>query len=230
VQDFQSAEAQDQPKSMPLRDSVHSNINPDAATIARDITVRIEGPGPSGSGTIIGKTGTVYQIATAWHVLSDVAKGESVRIIFANGASTNAPISGFSRIRNTDLAIIRVDFSSATPYVQAVPTDIVRPSDRISVSGWSLATRDNPVLYRHLPGTVVSINPDTSSDGYTILYTTSSPTLEGMSGGPVINDRGLLIGIHGRAERLPATDVEGVKNIATTNGQALPITLILNDK
>jgi S1-C subfamily serine protease len=230
IQELQPVEPINQKESSLVRHTSNSDNRLNVARLARDITVRIDGPGPSGSGTIIGKTAAAYQIATAWHVLSDVAKGETIRIIFANGEVAIVPISRFTRIRDTDLAVIRVDFTSPSPSVTSVPTSAINPADRITVSGWSLATRDNPVLYRHLPGTIVSINTAPSSDGYSILYTTSSPTLEGMSGGPVINDRGFLVGIHGRAERLPTTDVEGVKDVATTNGQALPVTLIINDK
>jgi S1-C subfamily serine protease len=197
------------------------------AEIAQSITVRIDGPGPSGSGTMVKKIGKTLYIATAWHVLSNVAKGESVQILFSDGSSINVPYSGFERVGDTDLAFMRVDLvSTKTSLVEPV---LAEPSQggQITVSGWSLATRDNPILYRHLPGTVVSVNPVPSIDGYSILYTTLSPTIPGMSGGPVLNDSGQLVGIHGRAERLPSSNVEGVKDIATTNGQAIPIQLLM---
>ena len=227
-QDLSTTVTDSQSKPVTIPDAPKSQGRADVASIAQSITVRIEGPGPSGSGTIISRNGDNYLIATAWHVLSDVASGESVRVIFPNGSSSNVLSSGFNRIQNTDLAILNVRFSSDTGFYSSVAAGSIRPGDWIAVTGWSLATRDNPVLYRHLTGSVVSVNPTLTSDGYTILYTTSSPTLEGMSGGPVINELGLLIGIHGKAERLPSSNVEGVKDVATTNGQAMSITLINN--
>jgi len=225
-QELSTTVTDSQSKPVTIPEAPKSQGRANVASIAQSITVRIEGPGPSGSGTIISRNGDHYLIATAWHVLSDVANGESVRVVFPNGSSSNVLSSAFKRIQSTDLAILDLAFSPDTGFRSSVPAGRIRPGDWIAVSGWSLATRDNPVLYRYLPGSIVSVNPAPTVDGYTIVYTTSSPTLEGMSGGPVINDRGLLIGIHGKAERLPSANVEGVKDVATTNGQAMSIMLV----
>lgn len=196
------------------------------ATIAKNITVRIEGPGPSGSGAILAKQGSAYTILTAWHVVSNVAKGESIRIVLDGGQSVTVQRDDIVRVGNTDLAYMNVRLPVEVDLSNLSKENSAKPGDKITVSGWSLETEDNPVLYRHLPGLVVSVSSSPSVEGYQIMYTMLSPTLQGMSGGPVIREDGVLIGIHGKAERLPTTDVEGTKNIATTNGQAMPILLL----
>ena len=59
-------------------------------------------------------------------------------------------------------------------------------------------------------------------DGYQLLY--QNPTLPGMSGGPVLNIYGELIGIHGRAEINNFESNEQQKLVASGTNLAVPIT------
>jgi S1-C subfamily serine protease len=214
-------------------DSDSQSKNPEnrsVATIAQRITVRIEGPGPSGSGTIVGKSGQFYEILTAWHVVSGAAKGESLRILFGNGKHLDIDASNVRRIKSTDMASLKMTIPFDIGIKSLARIGSVQTGDKITVSGWSLATQDNPVLFRLLPGVIVSVASVHTEEGYTLVYTTASPTLEGMSGGPVINDAGLLVGIHGRVERLPIVKIEGVKDIASTNGQAMPMSIFVEER
>ena len=52
-------------------------------------------------------------------------------------------------------------------------------------------------FYRFLTANIVSLRTTTDAKGYSLIY--DGPAFPGMSGGPVLNDQGLLIGIHGSA-------------------------------
>ncbi|WP_448562330.1 hypothetical protein [Trichothermofontia sp.] len=48
--------------------------------LARQLTVRIWGPGDPGSGVIIAQQGTTYYVLTAAHVVKDIFPGEEAEI------------------------------------------------------------------------------------------------------------------------------------------------------
>lgn len=92
----------------------------------------------------------------------------------------------------------------------------------IHVAGFPLATSAVPVrLLRLVKGDVMAHASVPIPDGYQLLY--SNPTYPGMSGGPVMNAKGELVGIHGRAEvDTSMSDERGIV-VKTGTGQAVPI-------
>jgi uncharacterized protein YkwD len=70
------------------------------------------------------------------------------------------------------------------------------------------------------PGTVSTIPDQPEKEGYQIFY--SNPTLNGMSGGAVLNEDGKLVGIHGQAESL-----EGTEETRTGRNGAIPSALFM---
>ncbi|NJL69219.1 MAG: trypsin-like peptidase domain-containing protein, partial [Microcoleus sp. SM1_3_4] len=71
-------------------------------SIAREITVRIEGP-KGGSGVILEKQGNTYYILTNWHV---VDKAGDYRIITPDGKTHSVYYSLVRRMPGADLAIV----------------------------------------------------------------------------------------------------------------------------
>jgi S1-C subfamily serine protease len=193
--------------------------------LAEAITARIEGAGPSGTGTIFRETRGVYEVFTAWHVVSGNRPNEETYVVLGNGKRYPVNQGSIKQIGESDLAIL----SFSPPGRLAIPQLSwqlhPKPSISVWVSGWSLATNDSPLLHRLLSGRLVSVAGSPGREGYALSYATTSPTLPGMSGGPILDEHGKLIGIHGRAERLSVDSFEGVKEIATMTSLGIPIAI-----
>jgi S1-C subfamily serine protease len=109
-----------------------------------------------------------------------------------------------SRIGKLDLAIL--EFQSRDRYQVATigNSDKLSEGEVVYVSGWAdpsqqISTRVYQFLVGNLSGRLD--NPISRSrppqDGYALVYTVNA--LPGMSGGPVLDSRGNLVGINGRA-------------------------------
>jgi S1-C subfamily serine protease len=168
-------------------------LQPDVSNIARSIGVRIDGAN-TGSGTIVGHQGDRYFVLTNWHVVDS----RQTAIVQTHDGNRYVVKPNFiRRIPKLDLAVL--EFISRSRYRVA---DIGR-SDRLVigqtlyVSGWADPTPQiNDRSYQFLVGNL-SGRIATPQDGYSLAYTVSA--LPGMSGGPILTDRGQLVGIHGRA-------------------------------
>ena len=89
-------------------------------------------------------------------------------------------------------------FSSSGTYELASISDVkeVKYDDRIYVAGFPF---NGSLNLRYEPGEVVASADVGIDQGYQLLY--SNRTMRGMSGGPLLNSQGKIIGIHGRGER-----------------------------
>jgi serine protease Do len=184
-----------------------------------------------GSGFIVTKLGNTYFVATNLHVALRPEATYGIRtydgkVYFsANGtASSNLakkgvasfPILHFGKsgddrkITGFDLAV--VGFQSDRDYpVAKVGLGSMRQSDRAFVFGWpDPGDRSPRRTCRFSPGNLQNIlNPPNPDGGYGLLY--SSETYKGMSGGPVFNDRGEIIGIHGRGKEANVPFNQGIQ-------------------
>ncbi len=94
-----------------------------------------------------------------------------------------------------------VQFTSDRSYdmAQIGNSDQVIQGDIVYIAGWphpGEAITDR--IFQFTTGTVSGRSPSETSDGYELVYT--NITRSGMSGGPLFNTDGELIGIHGQSE------------------------------
>jgi tetratricopeptide (TPR) repeat protein len=171
------------------------------AKIAQQTTVRITSSANSfGSGVIIQKQGNIYTLLTAKHVVAK--KGKIYPQLTAMTANGNKIAIKDIRLASKDVDLAIVKFTSNNNYPVA---KLARNSDEIVegmpvyVSGYPLGTDAKKAIYSFLAGKVAANSSQpVNAYGYSMVY--SNETLPGQSGGPVWNDRGEVVAIHGMGD------------------------------
>jgi len=183
--------------------------------------VRIEGA-TQGSGVLVKRDGNRYTVLTAWHVVSGQRPGEELDIYTSDGQRRLMEQGSIKRLGEVDLAVLT--FSSPTAYEVARVGDVksVSSGSSISVAGFPLPTSSvSTRVFRLIKGDVIANATVAIADGYQLLY--DNQTLPGVSGGAVLNARGELVGIHGKAEKADQVSERSGKAIATGTNQGVPI-------
>jgi len=183
-----------------------------------------------GSGVIFGKQGNTYYIATNLHVVRGRGGFYGVRtydgeVYPVDDESTRSNIIPLGEeqgengetIRGLDLAIVKFTSDKHYPLVN-LPGKLIQ-REQVFASGWPDPGEQSPRRVRRLePGNLIRIiNPRSPDGGYSLQY--SCQTRRGMSGGPVFNAKGELVGIHGRAGEATSVFIPGTQ-IAYLIGQA----------
>jgi S1-C subfamily serine protease len=168
-------------------------LAPDLSQIAKTITVRIDGAN-TGSGVIIDRRGNRYTVLSNWHVVNLL---KSVKVRTSDGRQHLVATRTIKRIAKLDLATVEFYSQSRYPIPNFGNSDKTTEGERIYVSGWADPTaeirdRSYQFLVGHLSGRIAR-----PQDGYALIYSVNA--LPGMSGGPVLDRAGNLIGINGRA-------------------------------
>lgn len=165
------------------------------AAIAKDVTVVINGQNP-GSGVIISRQGNTYYVLTAKHV---VPAPDEYEIVTSDGTKHSLDYRTVKNVPGLDLAIVQ--FTSNKNYLVAPVGDSDKATEggSVYISGWPHPGRAITQRIFQLTSGKISGRPLGSlEDGYGLVYT--NVTRSGMSGGPVLDANGTVIGIHGRAE------------------------------
>ena len=136
-------------------------------------------------------TGTCFAVRpdgvllTAYHVVEDA---KSIRVQLADGTVTEGNILTFTA--QNDLAILRVD--TRTPhFLPLAPPGSVRTGDHVFTMGYPAAD----LLGQEPKFTEGSVSALSGLQGEAALLQMSVPIQPGNSGGPLVNERGEVVGV-----------------------------------
>jgi S1-C subfamily serine protease len=169
--------------------------------IARQTTVRIFTNNASGSGVIIARQGETYTVLTNWHV---VGFNEQPKLMTSDGRRYRI-INRLTQLGNVDLAVVQ--FRSSIHYkVAAISSELPISGEPVYVAGFPMyaenhvsTTFDQGIkVFRFTQGLVSLLAPKPLYQGYRLGYTNYISI--GMSGGPILNQKGQLVGINGRVK------------------------------
>jgi len=172
-----------------------SQLSPEEVQrMARSITVKVLSNKTSGSGILVSKKGAngkkedIYSVLTNRHVL---VPGEPYRIQTPDGKIYQANVVKDVNFKGSDLALLQ--FSSAQDYTLAELMSVSTLAVNQQVFAAGFVSDAEKLVFTTGE---VSLLPDKGfQDGYQIGYTNN--VQKGMSGGPILNQRGEVIGING---------------------------------
>jgi serine protease Do len=163
--------------------------------IAKNITVRIESQTP-GSGVLIKREGKTYTLLTAAHV---VATADNYKIVTQEGQRYPAIAGQIKKLPGVDLAILQFVSDHNYPVAELGNSQQIPEGSTSYVAGFPAQTQAiTETIYNFTAGKITANASRALADGYALVY--SNNTLPGMSGGPVLDADGNLLGIHGRAD------------------------------
>lgn len=201
--------------------------------IAKEVTVQINSSQEKnygGSGVIIGRQGNTYTVLTCIHVLefSNRPGADLPGLAVRTQSQQTYPLTIVKKLgtrQTSDLAIVSFTTSTPTDYAVAktANSDAAKINSQIFVFGYpALANKvKENRKYQFATGTVVrrdSIGLPKGMEPYTLRYT--APTLGGMSGGPVFDVDGRVVGIHGAGDE---AELEGGLRLKTGVNGGVPI-------
>ncbi|MGK7902032.1 MAG: serine protease [Hormoscilla sp.] len=174
--------------------------------VAKKITVHIKRYSLSpqavfaGSGVIIARSNKTYYVLTAKHV---VELKDLYEVITTEGKRHKVEYSKITKVAGTlDLAVLRFTSNSDDEYeiARVGDSDRLSPNTPVYLSGWTKSQQK----YKFTSGEITErgnddINqqerPRLAREGYSLIYSNNAEN--GMSGGPLLNKDGCLIGTHG---------------------------------
>ncbi|VXD23696.1 putative Tetratricopeptide repeat protein [Planktothrix serta PCC 8927] len=208
--------------------NIVSPIANDVNNIAEKITVKIEWQNGNGSGVIVAKQGNTYYVLTAEHVVRNKL---NFQVVTPDGKSYPVTVNetNVKTLPGVDLAVIQFISNEIYPVATLANYDF-KNSGFIFAYGWpanQLTNTQTPDFFS--AGNIFAQNygdfqgqySTSLSYGYELVYT--NITASGMSGGPLLDNRGQLIGIHGRADGEIASEQVGQGGISIQLGYSLGI-------
>jgi serine protease Do len=193
------------------------------ANIAGPLTVQINSSLGDGSGVIIAKNGKTYTVLTVNHVVEKADVKYTVRTSIGKNYQATSVTRLQTAQNDADLAVVKFESPEEYPVATIADSDQAVIGTQIFVYGYPatgglFGAEREPELS---PGLVTS-RPRNRPEGYTLRY--QAVTWSGMSGGPVFDSEGRVIGLHGQGEFGFAQTSSGeVAPIKTGFNAAVPI-------
>lgn len=200
----------EKPENPKLSQNITVN-NISVSEVARQVTVRIFSNSSAGSGVIISRQGQVYTVLTCDHVLNE-KDSNSYTILTSDGQTYPAKKLAYSQFGDKDLAVVQFISPQSYQVAEMGNSDSLGMGEVVYAAGfpnWYLinpkaieSTRDWGMrAFRLTRGNVEMISDRSLPRGYQLGYTNEIEN--GMSGGPVLDKNGRLIGINGRLKFPP---------------------------
>jgi serine protease Do len=179
--------------------------------IAQGITVVIENLSDKtdwGSGVIINRQGNLYTVLTAGHVVR-MSSG-SYGVVTADGNPYKLDTQSIKQLPGVDLAVVQFKSNQSYRMAQIANSDSATIGAIVYTAGFPAPGRAiQDRIFQFTSGEISARPIKSFADGYGLVYT--NVTRRGMSGGPVLNQDGQLVGIHGRAETDESSSSSAVK-------------------
>ena len=179
-------------ESLPLEDGLYQQ--------ARAVTVKVLSESPLGSGTIIQRQGSVYTAVTSKHVLR--AGNSPYWIETADGQTYQAKAIASVELEGYDLALLQFRSTAAHAVARLGSSSTLEVGDEVFAAGfpWRLGSQVEAEFqdeggFMLKMGRVSLLLEKALEEGYRIGY--SNYLEKGMSGGPLLNRRGEVVGING---------------------------------
>ncbi|NJM67730.1 MAG: DUF2808 domain-containing protein [Acaryochloris sp. RU_4_1] len=180
--------------AMVLVQPAHALTGAEVNKIAKASTILVKGQNP-GSGVLVGRKDDTYFVLTAEHV---VATPDEYHIVTPDGAEHALNYQSVQKLPNVDLALVSFTSKQAYQLAKIGNSDQLTEGDKVFIAGWPASGVTLPHIYQFTSGEISGLPPQSIGKGYKMVYT--NVTRSGMSGGPVFNDAGKVVGIHGLAE------------------------------
>ncbi|NMF66563.1 S1 family peptidase [Brasilonema octagenarum] len=160
---------------------------------ARVITVKVISKNFLGSGIILKKQKSVYTVVTNAHVLR--ADKPPYRIQTFDGRIWQAKTLSAISLQGNDLAILQFRPTKAV-YAVASVGSFPKEGDEVFAAGFPFEEEKQEAKnFTFTTGKVSLVLPKALEGGYQIGYT--NDIQKGMSGGPLLNRRGEVVGVNG---------------------------------
>ncbi len=192
----------------------------------RSFAVRIDGQNP-GSGSIVARDGNTYFVLTAKHV---VATEDEYVIVAPDGQTYDLNYRTVEHLPGVDLALLQ--FQSDRNYAVATLADYAADKQEryIFTYGWNATDDALPELFT--AGQIISrdfelaVTRHPQDRGYKLFYT--NVTEKGMSGGPILDTEGRIIGVHGQSDGQQLYDETlGVVRVKLGFSAGIPMSIAL---
>jgi len=161
--------------------------------IGREITVRIDG-GAGGSGVIVERKDNTYFVLTNHHVVRYLDRYE-----IETSDGSRYPVYKMQELPGFDLALVEFQSNKIYRVAELGNSDQLAGEANVYATGFPVPGPGREQRsYRFSAGQFQRYQP-TGENGYTMVYT--SEVIPGMSGGPVLDGVGRIVGINGRSCR-----------------------------
>ncbi len=166
-------------------------------SLAESVTVKVLSGKNSGSGFILDREKGVYTVVTNEHVLIFGQEDNSYQIITPDGKKYLAkPVDNID-FKNQDLGLLTFNSVKNYPAVDLNLSAKAIVGEEVYAAGFPFSSdKSIPDEFIFSKGNIEMISDLSFRGGYQIGYTNTIK--KGMSGGPIFNHKGQIIGINGR--------------------------------